>query len=35
LWLILAAFMDLSTIGAASYANRNRLPGGNPGMPQS
>jgi hypothetical protein len=32
LWLILAVLMDLSTIGAAGYANRNRLPGGNPGQ---
>jgi hypothetical protein len=33
LWLILAVLMDLSTIGAAGYANRNRLPGGSPGAP--
>jgi hypothetical protein len=33
LWLILAVFLDLATIGGAGYANRNRLPGGNPGAP--
>ena len=32
LWLILAVLMDLATIGSAGYANRNRLPGGNPGQ---
>ena len=32
LWLILAVLLDLSTIGSAGYANRNRFPGGNPGQ---
>ena len=32
LWLILAVFLDLATVGGAGYANRNRFPGGNPGQ---
>ncbi len=32
LWLIIAVLLDLSTIGGAGYANRNRFPGGNPGQ---
>ena len=32
LWLILAVVLDIATVGGAGYANRNRLPGGNPGQ---
>jgi hypothetical protein len=31
LWLLLAAMMDLASIGAAGAANRNRIPAGYPG----
>ena len=31
LWLLLAAIMDLASIGAAGAANRNRIPAGYPG----
>ena len=31
LWLIIAVILDLANIGTAGFANRNRLPGGNPG----
>jgi len=32
LWLILAVLMDIATLGSAGYANRNRMPGYNPGQ---
>jgi hypothetical protein len=35
LWLILAAVMDLATIGGAGYANRDRIPAGVPGSTAS
>jgi hypothetical protein len=31
LWLALAAFIDLASIGAAGASNRNRIPSGMPG----
>jgi hypothetical protein len=31
LWLILAVFLDIATIGSAGYANRDRIPAGYPG----
>jgi hypothetical protein len=31
LWLFLAVLMDLSTIAASGYSNRNRIPAGYPG----
>ncbi len=34
LWLLLAAIMDLASIGAAGAANRNRIPAGYPGRYQ-
>ena len=35
LWLILAALMDISSIGAAGYSNRNYIPAGVPGSTQA
>jgi hypothetical protein len=35
LWLILAVVLDLGTLGGAGYANRNRIPAGYPGSPQT
>ena len=32
LWLIIAVILDLANIGTAGFANRNRLPGVNPGQ---
>jgi hypothetical protein len=32
LWLGLALLMDIATFGSAGYANRNRMPGYNPGQ---
>jgi hypothetical protein len=32
LWLIIAVILDVATLGTAGFANRNRLPGGNPGQ---
>ncbi len=32
LWLGLAVFCDIANTASAGYANRNRLPGGNPGQ---
>ena len=32
LWLILAVLLDIATVAGAGVANRNRLPGGNPGQ---
>ena len=35
-WLILAALLDIASIGSAGAANRNRIPAGYPGSyPQS
>ena len=33
-WLVLAAILDLASIGAAGAANRNRIPAGYPGAYQ-
>jgi hypothetical protein len=37
LWLGLAVFCDLASLGSAGYANRNRMPGGTttPSTPQT
>jgi hypothetical protein len=35
LWLVLAAIMDIASIGAAGAANRNRIPAGYPGSYQN
>ena len=35
LWLVLAAVMDIASIGAAGAANRNRIPAGYPGSYQN
>ncbi len=35
LWLILAALMDVASIAASGYSNRNRIPAGYPGAPQT
>jgi hypothetical protein len=32
LWLIIAVILDVATIGTAGFANRDRLPGVNPGQ---
>jgi hypothetical protein len=34
LWVILAAVMDIVSIGASGYSNRNRIPTGYPGSTQ-
>ena len=35
LWLLLAVLMDLSSIAASGYSNRNRIPAGYPGSTQA
>ena len=35
LWLLLAVLMDLASIGASGYYNRNRIPAGYPGSSQA
>ena len=35
LWLFLAVLMDLSTIAASGYSNRNYIPAGYPGSTQA
>ena len=34
LWLIVAVFLDIASIGAAGVSNRNRIPSGYPGSYQ-
>ena len=34
LWLLLAVLMDLSSLAASGYSNRNRIPAGYPGSTQ-
>jgi hypothetical protein len=35
LWLFLAVLMDLSSLAASGYSNRNRIPAGYPGSTQA
>ena len=35
LWLILAVFLDIASIGGAGMANRDRIPAGYPGSSQT
>ncbi len=35
LWLILAVFLDVATVGGVGVANRDRIPAGYPGAPQA